>query len=126
MPFTPGFELHGGVGLTALANSTGLAFQSGVVAAGSTQAGATQLANFSMIEIDTVAASAGVALPAAIAGTTIDMYNNGANTLTVYPLIANNPLTAAQDTINNGVSTTINSHAAGYFFCAKNGVWCSK
>lgn len=126
MAFTPGFELHGGSGLKALANSTGLTFLNGVVAAGSTQAGATQLGSFAMFDIDTVGSGTGVALPGAIAGTTIEIYNNGSNTLTVYPLIANNPLTSAQDTINNSTSTTITSHAAGYFFCAKNGVWCGK
>lgn len=126
MAFDAGFALHGGAGLTALSNGTGLAFKNGVAASGTTQAGSAQLASFAMFSIDTVAASSGVALPGAVAGTTIDLYNNGANTLTVYPMIINNPLTGAQDTINNSTSTTLSSHTSGYFFCAKNGVWCAK
>jgi hypothetical protein len=125
--FNNGFELHGGTGMLALDTGTGFAFQNGLVATGSTQATALQLATFAMYDIDTVALNTGVALPAAIAGTTIDIYNNGAQTLTVYPMINGNSANAyAQDTINSGTSTTIASHAAGYFFCAKNGVWAAK
>ena len=113
--------------MNALLAGTGNAFQNGLVAAGSTQATALQLSTAAMYDIDTVAGSTGVALPAALPGTTIDIYNNGSNTLTVYPIINGNAANAnAQDTINNTTSASINSHAAGYFFCAKIGIWCSK
>jgi hypothetical protein len=56
------------------------------------------------------------------------LYNNGANTLAVYPAIANNPVTAAQDTINNGTSLSggLATHTPEVFSCAKNGVWAAK
>ena len=111
-------------GLAAGLNAT---YQSGLTALGTTQATALQLAGgYTLMEIDTVAASTGVALPAAFAGTEISIYNNGLQTLTVYPQIANNPITLAQDTINNGASTTTATHTGLFFFCAKNGVWAAK
>lgn len=121
-----GFGLVDGAWLTGLAGGTNYTFQSGITAAGTTQATATQLgAGIYLYEVDTAASSTGVALPPCIAGTQNVMYNNGAQTLTIYPSIANNPVTAAQDTINNGTSLSggLASHASIAFSCAKNGVW---
>lgn len=115
-----------GVWLNGLAGGTNYAFQSGITAAGTTQATATQLAaGIYLYEVDTAASSTGVALPPCIAGTQNVLYNNGAQTLTIYPSIANNPVTAAQDTINNSTSlpSGLASHASIAFSCAKNGVW---
>lgn len=123
-----GFQLVDGVWLQGLAGGSNATFQNGLTAAGSSsQAGALQLAaGITLFETDTVSSNTGVALPPAIAGTEISLYNNGSSTLTVYPSIVNNPITSAQDTINNSTSTTANSHTSLYFFCAKNGVWASK
>lgn len=115
--------------LNGLAGGHNRLFQNGFVAAGTTQATALQLpTRTALMEIDTAAASTGVALPPALQGVEIALYNNGAQTLTVYPAIANNPVTAAQDTINNGTSLSggMATHTATIFFCAKNGVWAAK
>lgn len=122
-----GFGLQSAEWLTGLINGVNYTYANGISAAGSTQATATQLpGNTALVEIDTVGASQGVALPGAYAGTDFCIYNNTATTLTVYPQITNNLVTGVQDTINNTTSTTINAHVGGYFFCGKNGNWCSK
>lgn len=124
---TPGFRLIDGLyvlGLSAGVNNT---FQSGIAAAGTTQATATQIAaGFTLLEVDTVGASSGVALPQCNAGTIVQsLYNNTSTTLTVYPQIANNSVTVAQDTINNTTSYSINAHTGIAFACAKNGIWAA-
>lgn len=123
-----GPQLVDGTWLNGIAGGTNSSYQSGLTATGSSsQATALQLTSgYTIVEVDTVGANTGVALPAAFAGTEISVYNNGASTLTIYPQIANNPITAAQDTINNSTSTTATTHTGLYFFCAKNGVWCAK
>lgn len=122
----PGFQAIDGSWLLGLASGTNLTYQYGITAAGTTQATATQLpAGIALLEVDTAAASTGVALPPCVAGTVVQLYNNGAQTLTIYPSIANNGLTAAQDTINNGTSLSggLATHTQISFACAKNGVW---
>lgn len=111
-------------GVAAGLNAT---YQYGISAAGSAQSGATQLASgYTLMEVDTVSSSTGVALPPALAGTEISVYNNGANSLTVYPSIVNNGATGAQDTINNTTLVSVSSHTSEYFFAAKNGIWAAK
>lgn len=113
-------------GVAAGLNST---YISGITAAGSTQSGAFQLSpGFALVEIDTASSAQGVALPEAVAGMEITIFNNTAQTnLVVYPAIANNQLTGAQDTINNASSFTMGSARTPYLFsCAKNGVWSAK
>jgi hypothetical protein len=115
--------------LNGLAGGLNYPYQYGITAAGTTQATATQLASGArLLEVDTTAASTGVALPPCLQGTAVSIYNNGASTLTVYPAIANNPITAAQDTINNGTSFSggVATHVSLLAFCAKNGVWAAK
>lgn len=122
-----GMGLVDGTWLTNLAAGNNFLSQSGIAAAGSTQAGATPVSPGAfLIEVDTVASSTGVSLPFAYSGDAMMIYNNGANTLTVYPNVANNPATGAQDTINNSTSGSVNSHTAAIFFCAKDGVWAQK
>ena len=122
-----GPQLIDGLWANGVANGQNASYQSGITATGSTQTGAFQLlAGVTLVEVDTTASGTGVALPAAVQGTEISIYNNGANTLTVYPSIANNGLTGAQDTINNTTSATAATHTSLYLFCAKNGVWASK
>lgn len=113
--------------LNGLANGVNSSFQSGITAAGTTQATCTALpSSVTLLEIDTTPASSGVCLPSAQPGVDISIYNNGANTLTVFPAVANNLATSAQDTINNGTSVVVSSHAAEFFFSAKVGVWAAK
>lgn len=102
-------------------------FQSGISAAGTTQAGATQLTN-QIAVVNTVAAGAGVALPGLVvsntsqsAGVQVAVVNNGANPLLVYP-----PVGATNDTINGQVSTagvSVFPGTVANFVSAANGVW---
>jgi hypothetical protein len=123
---TNGPQLIDGTFVNGITQGSNQVYQSGLVAAGSAQATALQLGNLiAVYEVDTTAASTGVALPAALAGSEISIYNNGANTLTVYPQIANNATTGSQDTINNASSVTLATHVGATYKCAKNGVWFS-
>lgn len=122
-----GPALPDGAWLNGLANGQNFGYQYGITAAGTTQATATLLPTGSlMLEVDTTAASTGVALQTCFQGVSNWLYNNGASTLTVYPNPTNNSVTAAQDTINNTTSVSVSSHTAEIFFCAKNGVWAAK
>ena len=124
-----GFQLVDGAWLQGIANGGNLTYQSGIAAAGTTQATATQLsATIALAEVDTTAASTGINLPQALPGAALFVYNNGASTLTVYPTVANNPVTAAQDTINNGTSFGggVATHVSLLCFVAKAGVWACK
>ena len=122
-----GPQLVDGVWLNGLAGGVNNAYVSGITAAGTTQATCTPLAaGYYLNEADTVASSTGLCLPFAYAGTDMLFYNNGAQTVTIYPSIANNPLTAAQDTINNTTSVSVTSHSSEAFSSAKNGVWFAK
>jgi hypothetical protein len=120
-----GESLIDGRWLNALAGGVNYSFASGIAAAGTTQATSTPLPTMArLISVDTVAASAGVSLPPAIAGTQISLYNGSANTLTIYPSIINNPKTGVQDTIDTTLSsTTIGTHSHAFMFCAKTGNW---
>lgn len=128
-PPVNGFATPDGAWLLGLAGGQNRAYEFGITAAGTTQATAAALpAGIELLEVDTAAASTGVTLPSCLQGTLVSLYNNGANTLTVYPAVANNPVTAAQDTINSGTSLSggMATHTAEIFFCAKNGVWAAK
>src|ERR1700728_1340481 len=77
----------------------------GIVAAGTTQATATVLAAV-FNQVDTTPASSGVALPLStgkhtVPCQTVYVFNNGANTLTVYPQ------NGSSDTVNGGASVTV-------------------
>lgn len=129
VPPVNGYQTPDGTWLLGVVGGQNWSYQYGITAAGTTQATSTQLpAGAALLEVDTAAASSGVALPPCFQGTQVSLYNNGANTLAVYPAIANNPITAAQDTINNGTSLSggMATHTAEIFFCAKNGVWAAK
>lgn len=123
----PGFQAVDGTWLLGLAGGTNYTYQSGITAAGTTQATATQLnAGIYMLEVDTAGTTGlGVALPPCVPGTQLILYNNGGNPIIVYPAIANNLLTAAQDTINSvtTLSGNLASHAPIAFACAKAGNW---
>lgn len=126
VPF-PGFQAVDGTWLLGIAGGTNYTYQSGITAAGTNQATATQLsAGIAMFEIDTVASSTGVALPQCVAGTQLDIRNAGASTLSIYGSATVNALTAANDTINataGSTAYTILTNTNATFFCAKNGAW---
>ncbi len=65
-------------------------------------------------------------LPPCYQGGLLSLYNNGLQTLTVYPAVANNPATSAQDTINNSTTTTQTTRTIKTYSCAKNGVWAAQ
>jgi hypothetical protein len=127
-----GFELPEGKWLLGIVQGFNWTYKSGISAAGTTQATSTQLsAGIFLEEVDTstVSTGLGVALPSCLQGSSLILGNNTANTITVYPSIANNPITSAQDVIlvgSQATSTTITTYAADTFWCAKNGVWIVK
>jgi hypothetical protein len=98
----------------------------GIVAAGTTQATATQL-NSLLNQVDTVAASTGVNLPYSGGKHSTPcqfcfVTNNGANTLTVYSA------QSQSDTINGTAGATGVTQAAGssvMYFTTKVGAWFS-
>ena len=121
---TPGFRMMDGAYVLGLAQGQNNTFTNGIAAAGTTQATATAIpASLQFVEIDTTAASTGISIPFALPGASIRFYNNGASTLTIYPNVTNNPVSAAQDTINNGTSASLATHTAYDCFSAKAGVW---
>jgi hypothetical protein len=128
-PPLPGsnFAIPDSIWLNGLAGGQNSTYQYAITATGTTQATASQLpSGFKLMQVDTVPSSSGVQLPPCFQGTEFGLYNNGANTLTVYPDLTNNPITSAQDTIDNTTSASVSSHTAELFFCAKNGVWAAK
>ncbi len=128
-PPIAGPALQDGVWLNGLAGGQNYFYQSNVVALGTNQATSTQLSNgIRLFEIATSSASTGVALPPCVAGTAVSIYNNSGQTMVIYPAIANNALTAAQDTINSGTTFSGNlaNHVAFFAFCPKNGDWAAK
>jgi hypothetical protein len=114
--------------LIGVANDQNNSYVSGITATGTTQATSFQLtAGIAFNEIDTTPANAGVALPAAIAGVSVAIYNGSAtNALKVYPSIANNGATGAQDTIQGAASVSVATTTAFFFICAKTGLWIQK
>ena len=122
-----GPQLIDGAWLNGLAGGLNNLYVSGLTAAGTNQATAAQIpSGYYIVEADTVASSTGLTLPFAVPGTDMLFYNNGANTVTIYPNVTNNPATSAQDTINNGTSVTVTSHNSYSFSTAKAGVWFGK
>lgn len=120
-----GFATPDGNWLNAMAGGHNLLFQNGLTAIGSSQATSLQLLDrIAILEIDTSSASTGAALPVALAGVNIFVINNTANNITIYPSIANNPVTSAQDTFNNAATSfTLTAHSGTGFTCGKNGLW---
>jgi hypothetical protein len=121
--------LTDGTWLDGLAGGSNYKFQYAITAVGTNQATAVQLpANIHLLEVDTAGSggATGVALPTCLGGTEVVIDDNTAYTIDVYPNVANNPITAAQDTINNTTSTTITTYASKLFTCGQNGVWAAK
>lgn len=124
-PPSNGFAEPDGNWLNGLAGGHNLLFQFGIIAIGANQATSQQMADrLAILQIDTSTAGTGVALPPALAGVSIAVINNTANNIVIYPSIANNPATAAQDTFNNNATSfTLNANSSTGFTCGKNGRW---
>lgn len=122
---TTGFQPVDNDWLNGFAGGHNRIFQNGLTAVGNSQATSLQLADrVSILQIDTSSASTGAALPPALAGVEIYINNNTANNITIYPSIANNPVTSAQDTFNNNASSfTLNANSGSSFVCGKPGRW---
>jgi hypothetical protein len=124
-----GLGLVDGAWLTALTQGSNYSFQSGIAAAGTTQATATVLSTTPMMyEVDTVAASTGVALPQCLAGDFLMIRNGTTTTLAVYGnATANSAVSpSANDTINGTAGSSaysLTSQQTALFFCAKTGSW---
>jgi hypothetical protein len=127
-PPTPGDGpgLPDGKWLDGLAGGSNYRFRPNIVAAGSNQATATLLpSNRALLEIDS--GTGGYALPPCYSGVAFSVYNNSGATLTAYPNVNNNPITAAQDTINGSSSLgSLSNHTLTIFSCANTGNWGSK
>ena len=127
-----GPALQDGIWLNGLAGGQNFSYVYGLTAVGTSQATALSLTpGFYMYEVDTAGSggATGVALPPCLQGVSLILSDNTAYTIDVYPAIANNPVTAAQDVINVGsaaTSTTITTYASKIFACVKNGVWSTK
>jgi hypothetical protein len=128
-----GPALQDGTWLNGLAGGQNFSYIYGITAAGvSSQAASTALTpGYFLYEVDTslAAGSSGVTLPPCLQGVAFVLNNNTAYTVLVYPNVANNPVTAAQDVIDVGsqaTSTSITTYASKIFACAKNGVWTVK
>jgi hypothetical protein len=127
-----GFQTVDGTWLLGLASGQNYAYQSGVVAhAGGTQALCQNLTpGFAIYQVDTVATNHdSICLPFAIAGTDLNLRNNGSATLSIYGQPNNNLTTGAADTINGTAGSTIYpsgdlaSQSSIECFAAKNGSW---
>lgn len=122
---TTGFQPVDNDWLNGFAGGHNFAFQNGLTAVGTNQATSLQMADrIAILQIDTSSASTGAALPAAISGVNIFVINNTSNNITIYPFIANNPLTLAQDTFNaNATSFSLPANSGVGFTCGKSGRW---
>lgn len=87
-----------------------------LTATGSTATDALQLSAVVNV-VATTASSTGVKLPPAEAGAMVTVFNNGANTLTVYP--------QTSSTIDAGASVSIATGKERIFFGASPTVWLS-
>lgn len=125
-----GPQLIDGTFINAMCSTLNETTASGIVAAGTTQATATLIpAAIALVEVDTVPGSSGISLPFAFLGTEIQVINSTSTTMVVYPNVANNPITAAQDTINGASSVSVTGVSGGTvsaLVCAKNGKWFLK
>lgn len=89
---------------------------SGLTATGSTAADALQLSAVVSV-VATTASSTGVKLPPAEAGAQIVVFNNGANSLTVYPQTGS--------TVDGGASVAIATGKERIFFGISPTIWLS-
>jgi hypothetical protein len=122
------FGLQDGRWLLGVANGLNRSSQNGIIAhSGGSKAAAFQLpANVAQFQVDTVAAdNDSVLMPAAKAGQSVAVFNNGGHILAIYG--------RGTDTINAQTTATALSLAApatsagvgsnAFFFCSTDGKW---
>ena len=108
-----------GTWLNGLAGGMNMLYQNGLTAAGTNQATAFPIqSGIALVEFSTVASGTGANLPTALPGQCVIVFNHGANTLTVYPAVRNNPVTGGQDTIAGATSATITTAVGSARYCA--------
>lgn len=118
-----------GTWLNALAGGMNQVYKNGLTALGTNQGTALVLAaGIQLIEFDSVPSSTGAAMPQAMAGQCVVVFNHdAANTLTLYPAVRNNPTTGNQDVFETGSGTATSStiaHGLSTRYCsAKDGFW---
>jgi hypothetical protein len=132
-PLPSGFQMVDSAWLYGLAGGQNYSYQSGITAhAGGTQAACQNLTpGFAMYQVDTAASlNDSICLPFAIAGTDLNLRNNGASAIAVYGQVNNNLATGAVDTINGTTASTEYPNGSGLLtqtsmecFAVKNGAW---
>lgn len=122
--------------LLGLAGGDNRLCQSVVALAGGAQAGATPMGTIgpqgyqaALVEIRTVVTAAdSVQLPQAVAGKTLAVFNNTANSANVFAIPTTNKATGSLDTINALTNVTAYALAAGksvLFYCPRDGFWAA-
>lgn len=118
-PFQPGPRLVDGSDINKALAGDVVSSQAGMVANGTTKATGTQIVTV-IAHFGTVAVNGVAVLPPAVPGTKIDVWNYGANTLTIYPF-------EAATTIDGGAanaSVTLSTASRGArFSCNGAGTW---
>lgn len=128
-PPVQGFQTPDGTWLLGLAGGQNQSYQFGIVAkASGTQTTCTNLApGIYLNQVDTVASgNDSVCLPFAIAGTNLQVRNNGAQTMAIFAQSGTNIATATTDQINNASNSssyTVVAQNSADCFSAKNGSW---
>lgn len=130
IPADSGFALQDSPFVNGIASGQNASSQSLTAFAGGGQASAKGISPAALlVQINTVAtAGDSVALPFAVPGTWLVVFNASANSANVYGKVAINKLTGVIDTINGTASSTAYALAGGVsaiFFCAKAGAWAA-
>jgi hypothetical protein len=128
-PPVQGFQTPDGTWLLGLSGGQNQSYEFAITAkAGGTQTTCTNIApGIYLNQVDTVASgNDSICLPFAVAGTNIQIRNNGAQTMAIFAQSGTNLLTASTDTINNASnasSYTVVAQNSADCFAAKNGSW---
>lgn len=130
IPADSGFALQDSPFVNGIAAGQNAASQVITAFAGGGQAGAKGISpNALLVEIGTVAtAGDSVALPFAVKGTWMVVFNASANSANMYGRVPVNKLTGVIDTINGTAGSTAYAIAGGVsvlFFCPANGIWAA-
>ena len=125
----PGFQTPDGSWLLGLAAGSNFSYQYAIVAkASGTQTTCTNIVpGIYLAQVDTVVTGGdSICLPFAVAGTNLNIRNNGAQSMNVFAQAGTNLLTASTDQINNITNTSAIAVTAQQImecFAAKNGSW---
>lgn len=130
IPADSGFALQDSPFVNGIAQGLNASSQSLTAFAGGGQAGAKGISpNAMLIQIGTVAtAGDSVALPFAVKGTWMVVFNGTATSANIFGRVPINKLTGVIDTINGTAGSTAYAIAGGVsvlFFCPANGIWAA-